>query len=105
MGFRLFKKRFLMCRSIDVHKRKDIMMIESFLIADIAGRMQRARLLQRTRRDRIKDEDAFYNTVASSPLVRFAAWLTEPRNRGAGHTKVQPGRNECKYQAACLTRP
>ncbi|MBW9051699.1 hypothetical protein JNB85_04635 [Rhizobium mesosinicum] len=80
-------------------------MMECFLIADIAGRMQRARLLQQTRRDRIKDEDAFYNTVASSPLVRFAVWLTEPRDRGAGHTKVQPGRNESKYQAACLTRP
>jgi hypothetical protein len=105
MGFRLFKKRILMCRSIDVHKRKDITMIECFLIADIAGRMQRARLLQQTRRDRIKDEDAFYNTVASGPLVRFVAWLTEPENRGAGRTKVQPGRNECGCQAACLTRP
>jgi hypothetical protein len=104
MGFRLFKKRILMCRSIDVHKRKDITMIESFLIADIAGRMQRERLLQRTRRDRIKEEDAFYDNAGSSPLVRFAAWLTLPAE-AAGRTKVRPGKDECGCQAACLTRP
>ena len=86
-------------------KRKDITMIDSFMIADIAGRMQRARLMQRTRRDRLKDEDAFYDKVASSPLVRFATWLTEPGDRSAGRTKVRPGRNECGCQAARLTRP
>ncbi len=80
-------------------------MIESFLIADIAGRMQRARLLQRTRRDRIKEEDAFYDNAGSSPLVRFAAWLTLPADEAAGRKKVRPGEDECGCQAACLTRP
>ena len=104
MGFRPFKKRILMCRSIDVQKREDITMIDNFIIADIAGRMQRASLLQRTRRDRIKEEDAFYNNAGSSFLVRFAAWLTLPAE-AAGRTKVRPGKAESGCQAACLTRP
>ncbi len=79
-------------------------MIECFLIADIAGRMQRARLLQRTRRDRIKEEDAFYDNAGSSPVVRFAAWLMLPAE-AAGRTKVRPGKAESGRQAACLARP
>jgi hypothetical protein len=105
MGFRSFKKRILMCRSIDVQKREDIMMIDNFIIADIAGRMQRTSLLQRTRRDRIKEEDAFYNNAGSSFLVRFAAWLTLPADEAAGRTKVRPDEDEFGCQAACLTRP
>ena len=80
-------------------------MIDNFIIADIAGRMQQARLLQRTRRDRIKEEDAFYDKAGSSFLVRFAAWLTLPADEAAGRTKVLPGEGEGGCQAACLTRP
>jgi len=94
-----------MCRSIDVQKREDITMIDNFIIADIAGRMQRASLLQRTRRDRIKEEDAFYNNAGSSFLVRFAAWLTLPADEAAARTKVRPDEDEFGCQAACLTRP
>jgi hypothetical protein len=67
--------------------------------------MQRASLLQRTRRDRIKEEDAFYNNAGSSFLVRFAAWLTLPADEAAGRTKVRPDEDEFGCQAACLTRP
>jgi hypothetical protein len=84
---------------------KDITIIDNFMIADIAGRMQKARLLQRTRRDRIKEEEEFYQTAGSNALVRFATWLTRPRDRRAGRTKARPGSDECGYQAARLTRP
>lgn len=80
-------------------------MIDNFMIADIAGRMQQARLLQRTRHDRIKEEEEFYQKAGSNSLVRFAAWLTQPRHRSAGRTEARPGKDECRYQAACLTRP
>lgn len=105
MGIYLFKKQILMCRSIDVHKREGITMIDNLIIADIAGRMQRATLLQQTRRDRIREEDAFYNKAGSSFLVQIAAWLTLPADKATGRTKVRPVEDECGCQAACLARP
>lgn len=85
---------------------KDITMIDYFMMAAIGGRMQQARLLQQSRpRDRMKEEDAFYDYAGSSFLVRFAAWLALPTDEAAGRMKVRPGEDECGCQAACLTRP
>ncbi|MBB3656296.1 hypothetical protein FHX15_001509 [Rhizobium sp. BK650] len=80
-------------------------MIESFLIANIIGHMQQARLLEGTRRNRIKEEQAFYDSAGSSLPVRLAAWLTQPADEVTGRTRVRSGKDECGCQAACLTRP
>jgi hypothetical protein len=87
-------------------KRKDIVMIEFFIIASIGSRMQRAGLCPpSTARERMKEEDAFYNEAGSSYPTRFVAWLTSPAGASAGRAKARPGEDRCAAQAACRARP
>ncbi|MBB3592456.1 hypothetical protein FHX08_002800 [Rhizobium sp. BK529] len=79
-------------------------MIDYFVMAAIGGRRQQARLLLPAGpRDRMKEEDAFYNEAGNSFLIRLAAWLTLAADNADGCAKVRPDEAECRCEAACIT--